>query len=78
MNFNSHPREGGDAIIFGLSLSCFSISIPTPARGVTYWSCLAEEPEPYFNSHPREGGDLNGVFILGRFFLFQFPPPRGG
>ena len=56
-DFNPHSREGSDASPNIIDTSAASISIHTPARGVTcamtdrMWSLL------YFNPHSREGSD---------------------
>ena len=56
----------------------YTISIHTPAKGVT---CKLHRNQPmflYFNPHPREGGDARVQY--SNFFRngFQSTPPRRG
>ena len=56
-NFNPHSREGSDSIAIKL-IAFPSISIHTPAKGVTEHGCNGQLSEIYFNPHSREGSDF--------------------
>ena len=54
LNFNSHPRVGGDQLLNSVG-GIHTISIRTPAWGVTAGRGQRETVSN-FNSHPRMGG----------------------
>ena len=56
MDFNPHSREGSD-VSFRLVSSFSTISIHTPAKGVTYIVFRIVRGTNDFNPHSREGSD---------------------
>ena len=56
MYFNPHSRKGSDAYPYGSTLK-ITISIHTPARGVTNARQKPVHFIVYFNPHSRKGSD---------------------
>ena len=57
--FYSHPREGGDYVVWQICNVSTCISIHAPAKGATGISGQCFPVIYYFYSRPREGGDHN-------------------
>ena len=59
-DFNPHSREGSDPVCY-VFIKSVSISIHTPARGVTAGGFCRQKGGLYFNPHSREGSDCLNV-----------------
>ena len=68
----------GVTIIFGLSLSCFSISIPTPARGVTALFSPGRICQFISIPTPARGVTSPPLWTSWMFFYFNSHPREGG
>ena len=74
--FNPHARVGRDDDVQTALDKIDSISIHTPAWGVTKESVIAFE-SVYFNPHARVGRDLREVLTCPAGLTFQSTRPRG-
>ncbi len=75
-NFDPHPREGGDCWR-RMRATSSSISIHTPARGVTGSQRCCRVASGDFDPHPREGGDEGQAAEALRRFISIHTPARG-
>ena len=58
--FQFAPPRGGVTDVIPPGGVRVTISIRTPAWGVTAWRMRTSKASGYFNSHPRVGGDESG------------------
>ena len=76
--FNPHSREGSDRLLdTAINILC-SISIHTPAKGVTWALLLGRYLVSYFNPHSREGSDGNGIIAVDYEHKISIHTPAKG
>ena len=71
--FNPHSREGSDNSLFRYYIGIWSISIHTPAKGVTFPLPTKATSSEDFNPHSREGSDTMKI-LLDKIMLKDFNP----